>query len=124
MGAAAVNAVFVPRRGVHERLDEEPERVRFVHLELFEQFAQRLGFAAAFHQVFQLVADFGAEKSLHLLKSMKVADGTDLPADFEQIADGRAIRVAARQRREILEAQFAGRLPDGGENDVRRVETG
>jgi len=41
VGAAAVNAVFVPRAGVHERLDEQPERVRFVQFELFEQIAER-----------------------------------------------------------------------------------
>lgn len=60
MRAAAVNAVFVPRGGVHEWLDEQPERMRFVQLELFEQFAERLGFATAFHQVFELVTDFRA----------------------------------------------------------------
>ena len=122
--AAAVNAVLVPRRRVHERLDEQPERVRFVQLELLEQLAQRFGFAAAFHQVFQLVADLGAEKSLHVFEVNEIADGPDLPADLEQIADGGAIRVAARQRREIVEPQLAGRLPDGGEDDVGGVEVG
>ena len=61
VGAAAVNAVFVPGPGVHERLDEKPERVRFVQFKLLEQFAERFGFTAAFHQVFKFVTDFGAE---------------------------------------------------------------
>ena len=121
VGAAAVNAVFVPRRGVHERFDEEPERVRFVELELLEQFAERLGVAAAFHQVFEFVADFGAEKSLDVFEVNEVADGTNLSADFEQVADGRAVRIAAGQRREILKAQLAGGLCDGGEDDVGGV---
>jgi hypothetical protein len=124
VGAAAVNAVFVPRCSVHERLDEEPERVRFIQLELLEQFAERFRFTAALHQVFEFIADFGAEKSLDVFEIDEIADGTDLPAHFEQIADGRAIGITARQRREILEAQFARRLSNGGENDVRSIQTG
>lgn len=124
MGATAVNAVFVPRCSVHERLDEEPERVRFVQLELLEQFAERFGFTAALHQVLEFIANFCAEKSLDVFEIDEIADGTDLPAHFEQIADGRAIGITARQWREIFEAQFFRRLSNGGENDVRSIEAG
>jgi hypothetical protein len=68
VGAAAVNAVLVPGGGIHEGLDEEPEGVGFIQLELLEQFAERLGFATAFHQVFQFVTDFGSEKALHVFE--------------------------------------------------------
>jgi hypothetical protein len=40
--AAAVNAVFVPRPGVHEGLDEQAEGVRLVQLEFLEQRAAAL----------------------------------------------------------------------------------
>ena len=124
VGAAAVDAVFIPSEGIHERFDEEPEGVGFVELELFEQVAEGFGFAAAFHEVFQFVADFGAEKSLHVFEVHEIADGTDLTAHFEQIADGRAIGITAWQWREIFEAQFPRRLANGGENDVRSVKAG
>src|SRR5205809_5730477 len=42
MRAAAVDAIFVPRKRVHERLDEQPKRMRFIQLESFQQLPQRL----------------------------------------------------------------------------------
>src|SRR2546430_4044728 len=104
MSTAAVNAVLVPRPGVHERLDEEPERVRFVHLKLFQQFAQRFGFTAAFHQVLQTISHFVAQKILHLREVDEIADGIGALVRLEEVTNGRAIRIAAWQRREILEA--------------------
>ena len=43
MRAATVDAVLVPAPRIHERLDEQPERVGFVQLELLEQVAERFG---------------------------------------------------------------------------------
>src|SRR5207249_3358761 len=55
--ATAIDAVLVPRPGVHERLDEKPERVRFIHFKFLQEFAQWLGFAAAFDQILQTIPD-------------------------------------------------------------------
>jgi hypothetical protein len=42
---------------------------------------------------------------------------------LEQVADRRAVRIAARQRREVLVAQLArSSARDGGEDDIRRVK--
>src|SRR5690349_3563334 len=60
--AAAVDAVLVPRQRIHERLDEQPERMRFIKLKLFEQFSQRLRLATAPPQVIEVVAHFVAEE--------------------------------------------------------------
>src|SRR5580693_2175631 len=57
MRAAAVNTIFIPCHRIHERLNEKSERVGLVQFELFEQLAQRFGFAAAFHQILQPVAN-------------------------------------------------------------------
>src|SRR6266705_656611 len=123
MRAAAVYPVLVPSPRVHKRLDEQPERVRLVQFEPLEQIPERLGFAAAFHQIFQLVTDFCAEKSLHVLEVNEVTDRAHLPADLEQVADGSAIGVAAGQWSEILETQFTVRLLDDGKDDVGGVQS-
>ena len=120
--ATAINTVFVPGPGVHEGLDEKAEGVRFVQLEFLQQLAERFGFAAAFHQVFEAVADFVAEEALHFPEVDEVAHRARGAADFEQVADGRAIRVAAGERGEILAAQLAFTLLDGIEDDVGSVE--
>src|SRR5580693_1168175 len=57
MRAAAVNTIFIPCHRIHERLNDKSERVGLVQFELFEQLAQRFGFAAAFHQILQPVAN-------------------------------------------------------------------
>ena len=99
---------------VHERLDEKPESLRLVQLALLEQIAERFGFAAARQPVFQFAAHFRAE---HLRPARAVHAGAHrahCSAGLEQGPDGGAIGIAARQRREILEAQPAVRLPHGG----------
>src|SRR5581483_12008097 len=76
MGAAAVDAVLVPRPRIHEGLDEEAEGVGFIELELLEQFAERFALAPALQQVLQAVADLVAEEALHLGEVDELADGT------------------------------------------------
>src|SRR5205814_7419357 len=105
MRAATIDPILIPRERVHERLDEEPKRMAFVQFELLEQFAQRLGFATAARQVLQVVTDLVAQKPLHRRKIDKIAHGTDLSVDFEQIPNGSAIRVTAGQRGKIFETQ-------------------
>ena len=83
VGAAAVDAVFIPGRGIHERLDEQAESVRFVQLEFLEQFAQGLRFAAAFHKVFEFVANLSAQKSLHIFEIDEIAHGADFAANLQ-----------------------------------------
>ena len=122
MCAAAVDAVFVPGRRVHERLDEKAKGVRLVHLEFLEQRAQRLVLATAFHQVFKPVAHLVAEETLHLSEVDELADRTRAAVQFQQIANRRAVRIATRQRCEILEAQPPATLRDGSEDDVGGVE--
>src|SRR5437870_3286976 len=72
--ATAIDPVLVPGPGVHEWLDQEAEGMGFIQLELFQQLAERFGFAAAFHQVFESVAQLRPEKTLHLGKIDKVAN--------------------------------------------------
>ena len=64
MGAAAVDAVFVPAPGIHEGLDEEPEGVLLAEFELPEEVAEGGVVAAALCEILQLVADLVAEKPL------------------------------------------------------------
>jgi len=120
--AAAINAIFVPRQRVHERFDEQPECMRLVQFKFLEQLTERFGFAAALHEVFEPVADLVLQKILHLREINEVAHRTHLPADFQEVTDGRAIRVPTRQRREIVEAQLPARLSNGSEDDVGGVQ--
>src|SRR5258708_30858747 len=99
MRAATVDAIFVPRHRVHEWLDKKPEGVRLIQFKLPQQFAQRLRLTAAFHKVLQFISYLGAQKLLYVFEVDEIADGTDLARDFEQVADRRAIRVAAAKRR-------------------------
>jgi predicted peroxiredoxin len=123
VGAAAVNAVLIPAPRIHERLDEQAEGVRFIQLELPEQRAERFAFATALRQVFEAVTDFVAEKALHFAKVDEVADqARTAVAGFQQIANRRAIRIAARQGCEVFVAEAAMRLFHRGEDDVGRVE--
>src|SRR5436190_9083467 len=85
VSAAAIDAVFIPGPGVHERLDEKTEGVSFVEFKLLEQFAQRFGFATAAHEVFQFVTDFVAEKTLHGFEINEVADGAHVAVYFQQV---------------------------------------
>src|SRR5206468_7841802 len=106
----------------HERLDEQTKRVRFGHLELFQQCAQRLGFAAAFHQILQTITDLVVQEFLHLREVDEVTDRMDAPIRLEQVPNGSAVRVAARQWCEILEAQVTTRLFHRSEDDVGCVQ--
>jgi hypothetical protein len=123
VGATAVDPVFVPRPRVHEGLDEKTKRIGFVQLEFAEQFAERLGIAAALHEVFEFVADLVAEESLHLREVDEVADGISAAIRLEQVTDRGAIRIAAGQRGEIFETQSIAGLRDGGENDVGGIQS-
>ena len=71
--------------------------------------AQRFALAAALREVVQRIAHLVAQETLHAGEIDELAGRAHAqPArQLEQIADGRAVRVAARQRREILEAQLA-----------------
>jgi len=141
VGAAAVYAVFVPRPRVHKGLDEQAEgggaelgcgvrgfelrgsgTALHARLQLVQQFAEGFAFAAAAGEVFGGVADFVAEEILHLAEVHEVADGAGLPADFQKVADGRAVRIAAGERGEVVEAEAGGGLGDEGEDDVGGVE--
>src|ERR1051325_2621063 len=104
MRAAAVDAVFVPGPRVHEWLDEQTKRVRLVHFKLLEQSAQRLVFASALHEIFEAVTNLIAEEALHFSEVDELADRAGPAIDFQQIADRRAVRIAAWQGSEILEA--------------------
>ena len=65
VGAAAVDAVFVPRPGVHEGFDEQAEGVGFVEFEFMKETSERFTLATALREVFEGVAHFVAEESLH-----------------------------------------------------------
>ena len=89
-----------------------------------EEEAQWLALAAALGEVVEGVADFVAEEALHFREIDEVADGADAAGGFEEVADGGAVRVAARERGEVLEFDCAGGLGDAGEDDVGGVEGG
>src|ERR1043166_1007430 len=76
--AAAVNAVVVPTPGVHEGLYQNSEGVGFVHFELAEQRAERLGFAATAHQIFEAVTNLVLEEALDFGEVNELADGMNL----------------------------------------------
>ena len=59
---------------------------------------------------------------LHLREVDEVTDRMGAPIRLEQITNGGAIRVAARQRREILETQLTVRLFNRGQDDVGGVQ--
>src|SRR5437899_1092685 len=75
--AAAVDAVLVPRQRVHEWLNEKPERMRFIQLKSFQQFSERLRFAAAPLQVLQVITHFITQERLHLGEIHKITYRSD-----------------------------------------------
>ena len=74
VSAAAVNAVFIPCPSIHERFDKQAKTVVFIQLEGVQQVAERLAFAAAAREIAERVADFVAQKTLHLGEVDEVAD--------------------------------------------------
>jgi len=121
MGAAAVDAVFVPVPGVHEGFDEEAEGVSFAEFELFEHVAEGGIVAAAFEEVFEAVVDLVLEEALDFGEVDEVGDGADAEGSFEEVADGGAIGVAAGEGGEVFEAEALVGLGDGAEDDVGGV---
>ena len=122
MGAAAVDAVLVPGPGVHEGLDEETEGVALLHLETVQDLAELGVLAAALDQVGKLVAHLVAQEALEAGEVDELGDAPDADRRAQQVADGRAVRIAAGQRREVLEAQPAGRLLHRAEDDVGGIQ--
>ena len=82
MGAAAVDAVFVPIPSIHEGFDEEAEGVFFAELVLFEQVTKRGVVAAAFGEVFEAIADFVAEEALYFGEADEVGNRADAERRF------------------------------------------
>ncbi len=124
MGAAAINAVFIPSPCVHERLHHQAEGHASRALHRFQKVAELRVVAAAASEVFQRVVDFVLEKALEFREIKKVADVPDVPALANQVADRSAIRVAARQGCEVLKANLSGALLHDVREDVRGVEAG
>ena len=106
MGATAVDAVLVPRQRVHERLHHQPEGVRRLQFHFLQEVAERLVLAAATRQILHGVMHLVVQEALQLREVEKIADAVSAPAVADEITDRRAVRIAARQRREILEAQL------------------
>ena len=65
MRAAAVDAVLVPAPRVHQWLDEQAERILFLHLEAMQNFSQLGVLAAALDEIGEIVADLVTQESLH-----------------------------------------------------------
>src|SRR5678815_2223083 len=95
--ATTIDAILVPGPRIHERLNQETEGVRFVELELAQEFAKRLGIATAFHKVLQFVANFRAQESLEVAEINEITNGAHLTIDFEKVPDCRAVGIAARE---------------------------
>lgn len=121
VGAAAVDAVFVPVPGVHEGFDEEAEGVAFAEFELFEEVAEGGVVAAAFEEVFEAVVDLVLEEALDFGEVDEVGDGADAEGGLEEVADGGAVGVAAGEGGEVFEAETVVGLGDGAEDDVGGV---
>ena len=121
VGAAAVDAVFVPVPGVHEGFDEEAEGVAFAEFELFEDVAEGGVVAAAFDEVFEAVFDFVFEESLDFGEVDEFGDGADAEGSFQEVADGGAVGVAAGEGGEVGELEAVVGLVDGAEDDVGGV---
>ena len=114
--------MFVPRRRIHERFNKQSKGMRRIDFKSLEQLTERLRFTTAARQIVRFVADFVPQKPLHRRKVDEVTDRAHPSTHTQQIADGRAIRITAGQRREILEAQFARGLPDRRKDYIRRIE--
>ena len=121
VGAAAVDAVFVPVPGVHEGLDEEAEGVAFAELEFFKDLAEGGVVAAAFDEVFDAVIDFVFQESLDLGEVDEFGDGADAEGGFEEVADGGAVGIATGEGGEVGELEAVLGLGDGAEDDVGGV---
>ena len=89
-----------------------------------QQVAERLVLATAAREVFDGVVDLVLEETLQPAEVDEVADRIRAPAVPDEITNRRAIRIAARQRREILEAQPPARLPHRREQNVCGVQSG
>ena len=118
VGAAAVDAIFVPGPGVHEGFDEEAEGVAFAELVLFENLAEFAVVATALGEVFNAVVDFVFQEALNFGEVDEVGNGADALWCLEQVADGSAVRVAAGERSEVVELESVRRLLDGAKDDV------
>ena len=123
MRAATVDSVLVPSPRVHKRLHHQAKRHRGFHLQRLEQVAKRFILAAAARQILDGVMHLVLEKALQPAEVHEVADGIRAPAVPDEIADGRAVRIATRERREIIEAQLPTRLPDRREQNVCGVQS-
>ena len=105
MGAAAIDAVFVPGVGVHEGLDEEAKGVGFIEFPLLEQIAQRLRVAAALSEVLKAVVHAIVEEALDVIVINELAHGAQAFIRFDEIADGGAIGIATGERGEVIEGE-------------------
>lgn len=110
VSAAAVNAIFVPGPGVHKGFNHDAEGHAPGALHRLEQFAQLCVIAAAPSEVFERVMHFILKESLEFRKIQEVADMINAAVAPDEIADDRAVGIAARQRREVCKAKLTLRM--------------
>ncbi len=76
------------------------------------------GFAPATRKVVQAVQNPIAKEPLDFFEVDEIAHGPDRAADFQEVAEGRAVGIAAGQGREVVGAETAAGLADGLEDDI------
>ena len=88
-----------------------------------QNFSQLGVLAAALDEVGEIVADLVAQESLHAGEVDELGNAAHAERSAQQVADRRAVRIAAGQGREVLEAELTGGLFDRAEDDVGGVES-